>query len=436
MAWPVRYKVVGLLMLSTIINYLDRVNISVAAPDIMRQTGWDKAQFGLVLSAFLCGYALFQFPGGVIADRWSARKVLGLSCLGFSFFTALTPLGHNSFLVMLTMRFLVGACESISLPALASFNARWVPRQEFGRAQMVSISGTSIGQMLAYPTTTAMIEAFAWPMVFYVNAAVGFVWMAVWLLYTTDTPREHPAVSSAELRHIEDQQMPVAGRHTLPFWTIVTAPSVVFLCLTYMLYAFIAWIFILWFPTYLVEARGFSRLEMGIVGMLPTFGSFLGMLCGGVVSDWLLRRGYSARVARARFPGVCVGLAMPLLLGGVLVPSATLSVTCFVLFYFIFSLAVAGYWTMPLELGPRAVGAVGGIMNTSGNFAGIFGPMVAGVIIAQTGSWVTLFYVAAACGLVSSAIFIFLVRTEPIPVAEVAPAAEERRPQVGVGVGH
>lgn len=435
MAWPVRYKAVGLLMLSTIINYLDRVNISVAAPDIMHQTGWDKAQFGLVLSAFLCGYALFQFPGGVIADRWSARKVLGLSCLGFSFFTALTPLGQSGLLVMLALRFLVGACESISLPALASFNARWVPRQEFGRAQMVSISGTSIGQMLAYPTTTAIIEAFAWPMVFYVNAAVGFIWMAAWFLYTTDTPHQHPGISAAELRHIEHQRMPTSGQHPLPFWSIVTAPPVLFLCLTYMLYAFIAWIFILWFPTYLVEARGFSRMEMGMVGMLPTCGGFLGMLCGGGVSDWLLQRGYSARVARARFPGVCVGLAMPLLLGGVLVPGATLSVTCFALFYFVFSLAVAGYWTMPLELAPRAVGAVGGVMNTCGNFAGIFGPLVAGFIIAQTGSWVTLFSVAAACGLVSSAVFTFLVRTAPIPVAGVALAVEGEQAEIGVGLG-
>src|SRR4029453_19550132 len=110
MTWPVRYKVVGLLMLSTIINYADRVNSSVAAPDIMHQTGWDKAQFGVVLSAFLCGYALFQFPGGLIADRWSARKVLTLSCLGFSLFTALTPIGGMGLAVMLLLRFLVGAC--------------------------------------------------------------------------------------------------------------------------------------------------------------------------------------------------------------------------------------------------------------------------------------------------------------------------------------
>jgi sugar phosphate permease len=436
MPWPIRYKVVGLLMLSTIINYADRVNISVAAPDIMRETGWDKAQFGLALSAFLLGYALFQFPGGVIADRWSSRKVLALSCFGFSLFTALTPLGQTSFVALLLLRFLVGACESISLPALAVFNSHWTPRQEFGRAQMVSISGTSIGQMLAYPTTTWIIQMFSWPIVFYFNAAVGFLWMTAWLLYTTDTPREHPRITKAELEHIESHLAPHAMQGRPSFWSIFATPSVLFLCISYMLYAFIAWIFILWFPTYLVEARGFSRTAMGGVGMLPTFGSFLGMIAGGAISDRLLRNGYGARVARARFPGVCVGLAMPSLVAAVLVPSAVLSIAFFVLFYFTFSLAVSGYWTMPLELAPRAVGAVGGVMNTSGNFAGVFGPTIAGFIIAQTGSWITLFYLAAGCGIISSLVMTLLVRTEPIEIKGLSVASVEGKVEARAGVGH
>jgi MFS family permease len=104
MRWPVRYNIVGLLTLGAMINYIDRVNISVAAPDIMRATGWDKAQFGAVFSAFLVGYALLQFPGGALADRWSPRKVLAFSCLGFSLFTVLTPLGQHTFLLLLTLR--------------------------------------------------------------------------------------------------------------------------------------------------------------------------------------------------------------------------------------------------------------------------------------------------------------------------------------------
>jgi sugar phosphate permease len=433
----VRYKVVGLLFLSTIINYADRVNISVAASDIMRETGWDKAQFGVALSAFLLGYALFQFPGGLIADRWSPRKVLALSCFGFSLFTALTPLGQISFALLLVVRFLVGACESISLPALAVFNSHWVPRQEFGRAQTVSISGTSIGQMLAYPTTTWIIQTFSWPLVFYFNAAVGFLWMMAWLLYTTDTPREHAKVTPSELQHIESHAAPHAMQGRPSFWSVLATASVLFLCISYMLYAFIAWIFILWFPTYLIEARGFSRMAMGGVGMLPTFGSFLGMIAGGTISDWLLRHGYGARVARARFPGVCVGLAMPMLLGAVLVPSATLSIVLFVLFYFTFSLAVSGYWSMPLELAPRAVGAVGGVMNTTGNVAGIFGPTIAGLVITYTGSWVTLFYLATGCGVLSSLVFALLVKPDPIEIKGLTPATGEPEAVARrIGVGH
>src|SRR5438477_5879146 len=145
MAWSVRYHMVGLLFCSSVVNYVDRVNISVAAPVIMRETGWDKGRFGLVFSTFLIGYALLQIPGGVIADRWSARKVLALSFCGFSLFTALTPLGQSAFLLLLFLRFLVGACESASFPSLAALNARWVPRQEYGRARTLRISGASLG---------------------------------------------------------------------------------------------------------------------------------------------------------------------------------------------------------------------------------------------------------------------------------------------------
>jgi sugar phosphate permease len=107
-----------------------------------------------------------------------------------------------------------------------------------------------------------------------------------------------------------------------------------------------------------------------------------------------------------------------------------------VLFYFTFSLAVSGYWTMPLELAPRAVGAVGGVMNTSGNFAGVFGPTIAGFIIAQTGSWITLFYLAAGCGVISSLVLALLVRTEPIEIKGLTLVAEEDKVEARVGIGH
>src|SRR3954454_9975046 len=111
MALPVRYKLVGLLTAGSTINYADRVNISVAAPVMMASLGWNEAHFGVVFSSFLVGYTLLQIPGGVLADRWSSRKLLPLSCIGFSVFTALTPLGALAFGLMLAIRCCVGVFE-------------------------------------------------------------------------------------------------------------------------------------------------------------------------------------------------------------------------------------------------------------------------------------------------------------------------------------
>ena len=172
---PIRIRIVALIALGTIINYLDRINISVAGPQIMQETGWGKAEWGTVLSIFLVGYALFQYPGGALSDRWGPRKVIGFSCIGFSLFTALTPLGQSAMILLLVMRFMVGACESMSFPSFASMNSRWIPRSEFARAQAVLLSGVYLGQVLAYPTTTWIIVNYSWQTVFYVNAFVGLI---------------------------------------------------------------------------------------------------------------------------------------------------------------------------------------------------------------------------------------------------------------------
>ena len=198
MARPVRYRIVGLLFSGTVINYIDRVNISVAAPVIMDASGWSKSEFGMVFSAFLVGYSVLQLPGGLVADRWSARKVLAIAFCGFSVFTALTPPAVSAFWLLLSARFLVGMFESVTIPALTSVNARWIPRAEFGRAQTLSVSGVTVGQMIAYPLTTWIILNFSWQLVFYFNALLGFVWAVVWLWFSTDSPREHPHIDAAE----------------------------------------------------------------------------------------------------------------------------------------------------------------------------------------------------------------------------------------------
>jgi len=413
MAWPVRYKLVGLLTTGSMINYADRVNISVAAPVMMPALGWDEGRFGLVFSAFLAGYTLLQFPGGIIADRWNACRVLAVACIGFSVFTALTPLGALAFGLMLAIRFCVGMFESVSFPAYASLNSRWIPRSEYSRAQTMSLSGSYLGQALSYPITTWLVLTFSWPIAFYFNALIGLVWLVAWLAFATNTPAEHPKISAAELREIEANLAP-RSKATLSPWAVLKEPQVLLLSLSYLCVVYGLWMIVLWLPTYMVKVRGFSMQEMGWIGMIPTFASFAGLTSGGVLSDTLLRRGFSIRFARAQGPSLCLAFGVPFLIAAVLVPWSYASVACFATYLFLMNVAGGGYWAIPLEFNPKQVGAISGVMNCAGNFAGIFGPMTAGFLITLTGSWSLPFLVVAGFAVISFLIFYFLVIPEPL----------------------
>ncbi|MGE0682084.1 MAG: MFS transporter, partial [Candidatus Binatia bacterium] len=277
------------------------------------------------------------------------------------------------------------------------------------------------GQMLAYPLTTWIILQSSWPMVFYVNAVFGFVWVIAWLWYATDTPDAHPRVSQEERQYIASN-LPPKPIASLPLRAVFTNPSLLILALSYMCFAYVGWMFLFWFPAYLVEGRGFSLGAMGVIGIAVHGAGFVGLIGGGVLSDRLLRAGWSPQFARARFSGIGVALSLPFLLGVVLVPSASACILLLVLFYFLFASAIAGYTTVALEFNPHVAGAIFGLINTLGSLAGIFGPMTAGFLLAQSGDWTLPFVVATAVGAVCAAI-LFVVPIRPITLDTRAPAS-------------
>ena len=232
MSWPPRYTILLLLFLLSLVNYIDRVNISITAPVMMLELGWDTALFGVVFSAFICGYTLFMIPGGLLADTWSPKSLLALACCGWSLFTLLTPLGRYALLFMLGLRFLVGVCEAASLPAVTVINSRWVPRHELGLAQMISLCGIYAGQLIAYPVSAWILETFSWRAVFYFNALIGFLWIGLWLWYGADRPPttvsrgvgEAAKRRSGEAEEHGDIQ---SGRARVPLKALLATPAVI-----------------------------------------------------------------------------------------------------------------------------------------------------------------------------------------------------------------
>lgn len=409
MNWPPRYTILLLLFLLSLVNYIDRVNISITAPVMMPELGWDTGLFGVVFSAFVAGYAIFMIPSGLLADTRSPKTLLVLACFGWSLFTFLTPLGQHAFVLMLALRFLVGAFEAVSLPAATVINSRWVPRHELGVAQMISLSGIYAGQLIAYPISTWIIAHFTWKGVFYFNAIAGFLWIAIWLMFGSDRPpsseAQRPAVRS------EKPKVPVGA--------LLSTPAVLALSLSYFFWAYGLAMVVAWLPTYLVNARGFTIQEMGIVGMLPVAGGLIGVLGGGALSDYLLRRGVGPAIARKGVPALAIAISAPFLAIATAIASPMAAVVAFAVFMLLTTLGLVAFWSIPVEMNTRLAGSIASIMNFGGNFGGFFSPMVAGFLVARTGDWSVPFYTAAAGCLLGAIVLGLMVPVRAITFAGV-----------------
>lgn len=413
---PVRYRIVGLIFFLALINHVDRANISIAAPVMMRELGWSEALFGVIFSAFLWGYTVIQLPGGYIADRFGG-KLIPYLCLGWSIATFLTPLGASSFYLMLILRFLVGAFEAPIVPAMSITNAAWIPRHELARAQTIIPAALNGGIMLGYPLVTGVTGLYGWPAVFYLCGGIGILWAFIWMWDGRGTPEEHPLVSPQELAYIQAERVKPLSEHQ-GWGPVLRSPRVWALALSYTLWVYNMWLMASWLPSYLVKGRGFSVSEMGMLGGVITGAALVGTVVGGWLSDLLLRRGYSANTARKTVPTICMVIGAPFMVLGVSVESAWLCVGLLMAARLFNDAALAGFMSLPTEMSPRHLGAIWGCMSTFGSLSGMAAAMLAGYQVTATGNWALPFYTAAGAIVVAALIMALGVSAEPLRLSE------------------
>ena len=416
---PVRYKIVSLLLTGTAINYLDRVNISVAAPAMMAATGLQKSEFGLVFSAFLLGYAAMQIPAGLIADKRNTKRVLAISFCALSLLTALTPLAAKTLMSLLIVRLLLGISEAMIFPAVTAFNVRWFPPGEFARAQMIGASGAPIGQMVAYPLTAWLVLQASWQMAFYVSAVLGLIWVAVWHWFSRNYPREHPAITAAELALVPgaENSDPSPG---WPLRRLATAAPVVVLAASAMGFSFVLWTVLFWLPPYLTEARGLSLARVGAYGVAIQACGAIGLLGSGVLSDAILKRTNKVHIARTKLPAVCMLLAVVCLLAAVTTPSTPGCLILLGAFYFFLMSTPVAYHATPAALLPRQAASIYGIINCCASIGGIFGPAAVGFITTVAGRWERSFEMVAAIAF-CSALLLFAAPVRPLEASSEIP---------------
>jgi ACS family D-galactonate transporter-like MFS transporter len=413
-----RWIIAGFCFAGLAINYIDRSTVSVALPYMSQDLSLTPTEQGLILSAFSWTYSVMQLPSGWLIDKLGARVMFGASVLLWSVFTGLTSL-VGGFGALLGVRLGLGVGESGAYPSAAKAVSQWFPQRERGRATAFYDSGARVGSALAVPIVAAIIGLFGWRAVFVIMAALGVLWVIGWWAYFR-TPEQHKSVNAAELAHIrsqdavqEDGGAPAEKgsiRNLLRYRT-VWGMFAGFACLN-----FVVTFFLTWFPSYLVEERGFSLLKLGFFGVIPGLTAIAGSWAGGLAGDALLARGWS--VTRTRKTCLVAGmLASSVIALAVVTSQAWLALVLLSVSYFSIAFAIVSVWCLPADVAPKnLVGTLGGGQNFVANLASAASPIVIGALAGATGSFVVPLIVTGGVAVLGALSFGLLIRrVEPIP---------------------
>lgn len=373
--------ILALLCAMYFLTYVDRVNVSTAAAGFGDDFHLSKTQIGTVFGAFGFSYLLFQVIGGWVSDRFGVRRTLIVSGLVWAVATVVTGFA-TGFWSLVVMRVVLGFGEGATFPAATAAMARWVTKEKRGFAQGITHSAARIGNAIAPAVVVALMAAFGWRASFWATGAFSLVWVVLWAANFTEQPKDHPRITPAELRVLPQ--------------TATRAPSVPWgrlfmrmfpVTIVYFCYGWTLWLFLSWIPQYFLHSFHLDLKKSALFASSVFLAGVVGDTLGGVVSDWLLHRTGSVKVARGYMISVCMALTLVSMLPMMFTHDLTTSVVCLSAGFFFAEMTIGPMWAIPMDVAPEYAGTASGMMNTGSALAAIVSPILGGWLIDTTGNW-------------------------------------------------
>jgi len=408
-------RVYILLCAMFFIEYIDRVNLSVAAPVIKTELALSNTQLGIALSAFGYCYATFQIINGFIGDRFGPRLTLTLCGLLWAAGTVATGfVGGLASLVF--ARMLVGLGEAGTIPTGARVMSNWVPSNRRGFAQGFTHSSARLAAGVTPPIVVVLMGFVSWRGAFVVLGAVSFIWVVVWAAYFRNDPRDHKGITPAELADLPAFHPPQRELRAIPFRQLFV--RILPIALVFFCHAWTLWLFLTWLPTFFAESYHLALKASALLTSAVFLAGMVGDTAGGLLSDAILKR--TGDLNRARRDAIIVGFAGSLvfLLPVLFIHDAlTITLTLAASLFFL-EMTEGPIWAVPIDVAPNFAGTAGGIMSTAAGIAAVASPTAFGIMVDWSGSYSIPFVVSMALAVVGIVLAFFVRPDRPIATGE------------------
>ena len=405
-----KYKVALVVMVCYLVAWLDRMAISMAVPEMMKELNWSASSVGTIMSAFFLGYALFQMPGGMLSDKIGPRKVITGALAWWSVFTGLTG-AVASFSSMILTRFLFGVGEGVFPGPVWKVIGNWFSRKERATANSLILTTVTLGPAITPLIVAPILGSYGWRMLFYFLGVMGVICVALSWLYIANTPKEHKSISKQELDEHEaacaadaltgDKTLAKASLKQLMASPAIWILFISVLTLTITIYGYLTWL-----PAYLTKVRGLSLAKVGVAASIPFFFASIGMALSGWMSDKFFSNRRKVLVIISELLG-----AFFLYQFFNVADMGTAQIYQCIAAFFLY-MALGAIWTLPVLMIPEhLMGSGAGFVNTGGQLGGFLAPMAIGFMIDFFGGdYVAGFKVLIGSTLISSCIIALFVK--------------------------